>query len=128
MKANKSKTATAAGFTLVEIMIVVVIIGLLASMAIPSLNKSRATATQKICINNLTQIDGAKSIWQLEQHKGDNDTPAGSDLQPYLGRGSGGTLPSCPSDGAQTFATSYNPQNMSTKPVCLIVPTSHVLP
>ena len=52
----------------------------------------------------------------------------GSDLQPYLGRTAGGTLPSCPVDGAQSFATSYAPQSLGAKPACLIIPATHILP
>jgi hypothetical protein len=36
------------------------------------------------CINNLRQIDGAVQQWALENRKTTNDTPAWSDLQPYL--------------------------------------------
>jgi hypothetical protein len=39
-----------------------------------------------------------------------------------------GGLPSCPVDGAQSFATSYAPQSMGAKPACLIIPSTHVLP
>ena len=55
-----------AGFTLVEIMIVVAIIGMLAAIAIPSFLKARESARRSSCINNLRQIDGAKDQYALE--------------------------------------------------------------
>src|SRR5208337_2286565 len=125
MKKNSSRKQ---GFTLVEIMIVVAIIGLLAAIAIPNFVKARTTSQQNACINNLRLIDSSKQQWALEQKKQSSDTPQGSDLQPYLGRGSAGELPSCPVDSQNSFATSYTANNVGTPPVCKIVSSSHVLP
>ena len=124
MKTTKTKQW---GFTLVEIMIVVAIIGLLAAIAIPNFVRARTTSQQNACISNLRIIDAAKGQWALEQHKQNSDTPGDTDIQPYVGRGSGGELPTCPNDSSQSFDTSYSPNNVGTKPVCLIVPSTHSL-
>jgi prepilin-type N-terminal cleavage/methylation domain-containing protein len=124
----KKVNAKKQGFTLVEIMIVVAIIGLLAAIAIPNFVKARTTSQQNACINNLRLIDASKQQWALEQRKQSTDTPAGTDLQPYLGRGSNGELPTCPVDPQNGFTTSYTPNNVGVSPQCQIVSTSHVLP
>lgn len=54
------------GFTLVEIMIVVVIIGLLAAMAIPAFQKVRANSQNKAVLNNVRQITSAADQYFLE--------------------------------------------------------------
>jgi type II secretory pathway pseudopilin PulG len=107
-------------------MIVVAIIGLLAAMAIPNLIRSRVTSQTNLCIDNLRMLDAAKQQWALELGKVSTDAPAGSDIQPYLGRGNG-ELPICPVDPNSSFNTSYNLLNCQTTPTCQILPTTHVL-
>ncbi|HWD20639.1 MAG TPA: prepilin-type N-terminal cleavage/methylation domain-containing protein [Verrucomicrobiae bacterium] len=114
------------GFTLVEIMIVVAIIGLLAAIAIANLVRARETAQTNRCIDNLRMIDEAKQQWALETGRSGSSNPQVTDIQPYLGRGSGGNIPTCPLDPAN--ANSYNLNNCQTSPTCLIAPANHVLP
>jgi len=109
-------------------MIVVAIIGLLAAIAIPNFVRARTTSQQNACINNLRLIDAAKQQWALEKGQNSTATPVDTDLQPYLGRGTAGELPFCPVDSATAFNSSYSPNNVGTKPVCQVVPSSHILP
>ena len=81
MHLTKARTA---GFTLVEIMIVVAIIGLLAAIAIPNFVKARATAQRTVCIIHLKQIENAKQSWALQQNKKDGDAVTVADINTHV--------------------------------------------
>ena len=88
----KIKTNGTSGFTLVEIMIVVAIIGLLATVAVPNFVRARGTAQKNACISNLRQIDGAKQQWAFENRKSDEAVPGEDDIKVYLSKN---LMPSC---------------------------------
>src|SRR5947207_14633332 len=95
----KNRTSRKSGFTLVEIMIVVAIIGLLAAIAIPNFVKARTTSQANACINNLRQYDGAVQQYALENKRDSASTYTMALLQPYIKLTSAAALPSCPANG-----------------------------
>ena len=115
------KTNRKSGFTLVEIMIVVAIIGLLAAIAIPNFVKARGTAQKNACINNLRQIDGAKEQWALENKAAQGATvtlTGDTGLWSYVKNGE----PTCPGGGG-----GYTPGAVGEPPTCTLAAQGHSL-
>ena len=101
-----------AGFTLLEIMIVVSIIGLLAAIAIPVFARARARSAQNLCITNLRNIDDAKAQWALDTRKGSGVMPNDDDLfgpTAYIR-----TKPECPAGGE------YDLNKVKETPTCTV--------
>jgi len=114
------KTNRKSGFTLVEIMIVVAIIGLLAAIAIPNFIRARTKSQENACINNLRQMDGAIQQWALETKAAADADVSTVNIEPFIKAKAGGGLPDCPATGV------YAVTKVNASPTCTIA--GHVLP
>ena len=106
------------GFTLIEIMIVVLIIGVLLNIAMPSLVSARDKGQARSCVKNLSDFSTAKEQYALDNKiPASNATPVSwSSISPYIrtyGTVNAATGPLCPTNGA---AYTYN--NLATPPIC----------
>lgn len=104
------------GFTLFEIMVTVLILGILMAIAIPNLLNSRNSANTKTCLTNLRHIEQAKEQYATDEKKRDGDAVTWSDLVPGLLK----SKPVCQGGGT------YNINALGSDPECSV--TGHVLP
>jgi prepilin-type N-terminal cleavage/methylation domain-containing protein len=100
------------GFTLVEIMIVVLIIGILLAIAVPNFIRARESSRAKSCQTNLKSINGAKEQWAMDNKKTSADTPTAADL--YGDTRYVKSTPACPASGTYTLAA------IGTVPTCSV--------
>ena len=91
------------GFTIVEIMIVLVIVGILMGLGVPAYLRARTSGQKSACIGNLWQMNEAVKQWTLEKNIVEGISIAGreDEIYEYLRYGE----PSCQAGGTYTFGT-----------------------
>jgi len=99
------------GFTLVEIMIVVAIIALLASIAVPGFLRARKRSQASRIINDLRLLDNAVDLYAIEYNKIGGTNPVFSDLKTYIKKGT-----SLYNTGADLLGNNYGPFTVDTTP------------
>lgn len=106
----KEKRKKESGFTLIEIMIVILIIGIIISIAVPAWVYTRNKSQARSCAKQLSQIEYAKEMWAMDNQKKNNDIPNTDDLAGYYSI----SEPKCPAGGT------YEINDLNTAPTCSI--------
>ena len=106
------------GFTFMEFLMVIVLLGIMVGAVVPNVIKIRDRANINVCKNHLRQIQIAKEQWALENNKDEVDFPDAVDLDPYIPNGTASLY--CPLDPAKSFATSYEMIDVMNNPICKI--------
>jgi prepilin-type N-terminal cleavage/methylation domain-containing protein len=125
---KKTRKLDSGGFTLVEIMIVVAIIGLLAAISIPSFLHARNQSQSVACINNLGQMESACQQLATANNLGPGATiNFPDDLTPYIKLNASSQLPPCPAGGVYSeLPVGANPQSQCSLGSLAVAP--HALP
>lgn len=108
------------GFTLIELSIVVLVIGILVAIAFPNYLAARTNSRIKTCLSNLRRIEDAKEMWAQENNGRTTSVPTQIQLVGDATTGYIKSWPECPENGT------YSINNMATRPTCTV--TGHVFP
>ena len=119
----KLKTNPCTGFTLLELMIIVGLIGMLAAISVPTLIRARTTSQTNVCRSNLRQIQSALQQWSVEMKKAPTASVATADLTPYLRNANAAVCPA----GGTSIDDSYMLVDVATEPTCMKEPVLHIL-
>ena len=109
------------GFTLIEIMIVVLLIGILLAIAVPNFIYAREQSRRKACIGNLRKIEWAKDAYLMDNNLDNNTAITATNIYPASGLGYIKVAPNCPSGGSYTIGDG------KTDPSCTFSTNGHLV-